>query len=221
MKTPRTKLRRMPSRGTHDREAVAAILDATPVCHLGVVGEDGWPQVTPTLHARVGDDVYVHGSAASRTLRRAEATPVCLTATLLDGFVLARSAMHHSVNYRAAMLFGAARRVDEGAEKLAALEALVEKLVPGRWPDVRPPTAKELRATAVLRVGLAEASAKIRSGPPVDDEPDYALPAWAGVVPLHTVAAPPVADPRLAPGIECPAYVAELVRAVGHAGEAA
>jgi uncharacterized protein len=211
-KTPKTKLRRKPQRGSHDREAIDAILDEALVCHVGVVEEDGWPVVTSTLHVRVGKQVYVHGSAASRTLRTAVESKVCLTATLLDGLVLARAAMHHSANYRSVMLFGTGRLVEDFDEKRRSLEALVEKLVPGRWAEVRPPTEKELRATAVLRIPLEEASAKLRSGPPIDDDADYELPVWAGVVGLRLAAGDPEPDRRFSPSIECPTYVSDLVQ---------
>jgi uncharacterized protein len=212
--TPKTKLRRKPRRGSHEREVIEAILDEAPVSHLGVIDEAGFPVVTPTLHARVGEDVYVHGSAASRTLRAAGRSEVCLTATLLDGLVLARAAMHHSANYRSVMVFGRGQQVEEAEEKRRALEALVEKLVPGRWADVRAPTDKELHATSVLRIPLEEASAKIRSGPPIDDEADYELPVWAGVVGFRLVAGEPMPDERLAPGIECPGHIINLVQAL-------
>lgn len=210
-KTSKTKLRRKPARGSHDRAVVESILDEALLCHVGVVEEAGFPVVTPTLHVRCGRQLYLHGSTASRTLRRAASAEICLTATLIDGLVLARAAMHHSANYRSAIVFGAGELVSDDSEKLRALEALVEKLVPGRWADVRPPTAKELRATSVLRLGLEEASAKVRIGPPLDDEADEALPIWAGVVGLRTVADPPEPDERLPPGVMCPGYVAELV----------
>jgi nitroimidazol reductase NimA-like FMN-containing flavoprotein (pyridoxamine 5'-phosphate oxidase superfamily) len=168
--------------------------------------------VTPTLHVRLGEHVYVHGSAASRTLRKAAGSEVCLTATLLDGLVLARAAMHHSANYRSVMLFGSGNLIEGAEEKCLALEALVEKLVTGRWADVRPPTDKELRATSVLRIPLEEAAAKVRSGPPVDDDADYELPVWAGVVGLRLTAAEPEADRPLAPNVECPRYVNDLVQ---------
>lgn len=211
--SPRTKLRRKPGRGSHDRELIEAILDEALVCHLGVVDGEGAPVVTPTLHARLGADVYVHGSAASRTLRTAKGgSQVCLTATIVDGLVLARAAMHHSANYRSVMLFGSGEEVEDPGEKLSALEALVEKLVPGRWADARQPSEKELRATSVLRVPLEEASAKVREGGPVDDDADYELPVWAGVVGLRQVAAEPEPDPRLAAGVERPDYVDELIR---------
>jgi uncharacterized protein len=212
-KTPRTKLRRKPQRGSHDREVIEAILDEALVCHLGVIDEAGCPVVTPTLHVRVGEHIYVHGSAASRTLRTTGRSEVCLTATLLDGLVLARAAMHHSANYRSVMLFGRGQQIEDAEVKRRALKALVEKLVPGRWADAREPTDKELRATSVLRIPLEEASAKVRSGPPIDDDADYALPVWAGIVGLRLVAGEPEPDERLAPGVECPEYVTDLVRA--------
>jgi nitroimidazol reductase NimA-like FMN-containing flavoprotein (pyridoxamine 5'-phosphate oxidase superfamily) len=213
-KTPRTKLRRKPSRGSHDPEAVEAILDQGLVSHLGVVDDAGFPVVTPTLHVRVGSYAYVHGSAASRTLGAANSSQVCLTVTLLDGLVLARAAMHHSANYRSAMVFGAGEQVDDVGEKRRALEALVEKLVPGRWAETRAPTEKELRATSVLRIPLEEASAKVRSGPPIDDDADHELPYWAGIVGLREVAEEAEADPLLTPGIERPGHVDDLVRAL-------
>lgn len=212
MQTARTKLRRKPSRGSHERATIEAILDEALVCHVGVI-DGGAPVVTPTLHVRVGSTVYLHGSAASRTLRGARGAELCLTATLVDGLVLARAVMHHSANYRSAMVFGAGELVEDEGEKLRALEALVEKLVPGRWADARRPTAKELRATAVLRLPLEEASAKVRGGPPLDDEEDMELPVWAGVVGLRTVAAKPEPDELLRAGIEAPAYLDGLMRA--------
>jgi hypothetical protein len=203
----------VPDRAVYEREAIAAILDAAPVCHVATVDPSGHPVVIPTLHARIGEWLYIHGSAASRTLREASRAEVCLTATLLDGLVLARSAFHHSVNYRSVVVFGQAERVLADADKRRALEAFTEKLIPGRWADVRAPSEKELRATAVLRLPLDEASAKVRTGNPVDDEEDYALPVWAGTVPLRLSASTPQPDDRLIPGVECPDYLAELVRA--------
>ena len=194
------RLRRKRERGSYERETIDAILDEGLVAHLGIV-EDGQPLVMPTLHARAGDVVYCHGSSASRTLRAmAAGAPVCLTVSLIDGLVLARSAMHHSANYRSAVLLGRARPVEDRDELLAGFEAIVERIVPGRWTDVRPPTEKELKATALLALPIDEASAKVRTGPPLDDEPDYALPAWAGVIPLSLRAGEPQPDPRLAPG---------------------
>jgi uncharacterized protein len=206
-------VRRVPRRGVYEREAIEAILDEALVSHLGVIDEAGFPVVTPTLHARVGEHVYVHGSAASRTLREAGRAEACLTTTILDGLVLARSAFHHSVNYRSVVLFGQAEQIESGEDKARALRAFTEKLAPGRWDDVRPPTEQELRGTSVLRIALDEASAKVRSGPPVDDEPDYDLPVWAGVVGLRLVAGEPEPDSRLGPGLEYPGY--ELLRTAG------
>jgi len=212
--TARTRFRRKPSRGSHERELVEAIFDEALVSHLGLV-HTGAPVVIPTLHARVGSHIYLHGSAASRALRGSNGAEVCLTATLVDGLVLARAAMHHSANYRSAMLFGAGEWIEEEAEKLVALEALVDKLIPGRWADARRPTERELRATAVLRLSLEEASAKVRTGPPLDDDEDLELPVWAGVVDLNLVAGEPRRDPQLAPGIPHPAYLDELFSARG------
>jgi nitroimidazol reductase NimA-like FMN-containing flavoprotein (pyridoxamine 5'-phosphate oxidase superfamily) len=207
LKTSRTKLRRVPKRGTHDREAIDAILDEALISHVGFV-HDGKPAVIPTLHARVGDEVLLHGSAASRMLRALrEGVDVCVTTTLIDGLVLARSAFHHSMNYRSVVLYGRARPVT-GADQLeAALEAFTEKLVPGRWNDVRWPTKQELKGTAVLALPIAEGSAKVRTGPPIDDDEDYELDAWAGVVPLRLTPSAAVPDPRLREGIPQPSYV--------------
>jgi nitroimidazol reductase NimA-like FMN-containing flavoprotein (pyridoxamine 5'-phosphate oxidase superfamily) len=212
----RVRLRRKRERGSYDRAVIDAILDEALIAHLGIVDADGQPIVTPTLHARHGDVVYFHGSVASRTLRAlAAGAPACLTVSLLDGLVLARSAMHHSANYRSAMLLGNARSVEDHAEKLAAAEAIVEHIVPGRWREVRPPTDNELKATAILAMPIEEASAKVRSGPPLDDEEDYALPAWAGVLPLLTRAGPPLPDPRLGDGIAPPPYASDYRRPGG------
>jgi nitroimidazol reductase NimA-like FMN-containing flavoprotein (pyridoxamine 5'-phosphate oxidase superfamily) len=205
----RTRVKRVPARGAYDRDTVNAILDETLVSHVGFVHDDH-PIVIPTLHARLGDRLYLHGSAASRMLKTLEqGVSVCATATLVDGLVLARSAFHHSVNYRSAVVLGRAEPVAPEAERLEALELFTEKLVPGRWPEVRPPSLKELKATKVLVLPLDEASAKVRTGPPVDDEPDYELPTWAGVLPTPTVTAEPEPDPRLDPAIEVPAHVAD------------
>ncbi len=204
----RVRLRRKRERGSHDRALIDAILDEALISHLGIAEESGQPYVIPTLHARHGDVVYCHGSAASRTLRAlAAGQPVCLTASLIDGLVLARSAMHHSANYRSVMLLGRARLLEDRAEKLAAVEAIVEHIVPGRAADVRGPTENELRATAFLAIPIEEASAKVRTGPPMDDEEDYALGAWAGVLPLRSVAGAPQEDPRLRAGVAVPPYL--------------
>ena len=200
-------MRRLPKRAAYDRVAIDAILDEALVCHLGFV-HDGQPFVIPTLHARVGDRIYVHGSAASRMLRTLGAGfPACLTVTLLDGLVLARAAFHHSANYRSVVVLGTAEPVRDPDEKVSALQAFTEHLVPGRWHDIRPPTRQELEVTSVLSLPIDEASAKVRTGPPVDDEDDYALGVWAGVIPLRLQAMSPEADARLRPGIEPPPYV--------------
>lgn len=191
--TDRTRVRRLPKRGAYDRATIDAILDEGYVCHLAFV-VDGQPFALPTAHVRIGDHLYVHGSSASRMLRAAAAAPVCVTVTLLDGLVLARSAFHHSMNYRSVVVLARGEEVDDEAERLAAMRALVERLVPGRWDEIRAPDDQELRATSILRVPLDEASAKVRTGPPVDDEADLARPCWAGVVPLTLVAGTPVPD---------------------------
>ncbi len=209
----RVRLRRKRERGEYDRATIDAILDEALIAHLGIVDADGQPFVVPTLHARAGDVVYCHGSAASRTLRAlADGVQACLTVSLIDGLVLARSAMHHSANYRSAMLLGSARAVEDEREKLAALRAVVEHIVPGRWADVRPPTANELAATAVLALPIDEASAKVRTGGPVDDEEDYALATWAGVIPLTTRPGAPEADPLLRAEIPPPDYASDYRR---------
>jgi nitroimidazol reductase NimA-like FMN-containing flavoprotein (pyridoxamine 5'-phosphate oxidase superfamily) len=207
---PRHRVTRMPSRASYERETIEAILDEAIVSHVGTIDPAGYPVVTPTLHARAGDWLYIHGSAASRTLRRAGQAEICLAATLLDGLVLARSAVHHSVNYRSVVVFGQGERVESSEGKRRALAAFTEKLVPGRWGDARLPTEQELKGTAVLRIRLDEASAKVRTGGPLDDEEDYGLPVWAGTVGLRLAAGAPEPDDRLLPGGECPAYVADL-----------
>ncbi len=202
----------MPKRAAYDRATIDAILDEAIVCHLGFVHE-GRPFVIPTLQARAGDIVYVHGSAASRMLKTlAKGTLACLTVTLVDGLVLARSAFHHSVNYRSVVIQGRAEPVTNPQEKERALEAFTEHLVRGRWADVRRPTAKELGGTAVLRMPIDEVSAKVRTGPPADDEADYELDVWAGVLPLALEPGEPRADSRLQPGIEPPGYVTRYSR---------
>ena len=204
--TQRVRVRRLPKRAAYDRATIHAILDEALVSHLGFV-HNGQPFVIPTLHARIGERLYVHGSSASRMLGSLGAgVAACVTVTLIDGLVLARSAFHHSVNYRSVVLLGTAVAVTDEAEKVAALRAFTEHMVPGRWDDVRPPTSQELKATSVLYLPLEEASAKVRTGPPVDDEEDYALGAWAGVVPLQLQASAPLDDPLLNAGIVAPAY---------------
>jgi uncharacterized protein len=209
----RTTVRRLPDRGKYDAETIYKILDEGFVCHVGFVA-DGQPFVIPTNYARVDDRLYLHGSAASRMLRSlAGGIPVCVTVTLVDGLVLARSAFHHSVNYRSVVALGRATLVEDPAEKMCALELFTNHVVPGRWNDIRRPTEQEMKATSVLVLPLDEASAKIRIGPPKDDEEDYALPIWAGVLPLNIVPAAPVPDPRLNAGLEPPANVRNYRRA--------
>jgi len=207
-RSDRVRLRRKRERGSYDRSVIDAILDEALIAHLGIVAADGQPFVIPTLHARSGDVVYCHGSSASRTMRAlAAGAPACLTVSLIDGLVLARAAMHHSANYRSVMLIGKAGLVEDVDEKRAALQAVVEHIVPGRWEDVRAPSDNELKATTVLAIPLEEASAKVRSGEPLDDEEDYALPTWAGVIPLTSEPHAPEPDPRLPVDIAPPAYV--------------
>jgi nitroimidazol reductase NimA-like FMN-containing flavoprotein (pyridoxamine 5'-phosphate oxidase superfamily) len=207
LKTARTTVKRLPQRAAYDRETIDAILDEGLVCHLGFVAE-GQPYVLPTVYGRVGSNLYVHGSAASRMLRTlAEGVEVCLTVTLLDGLVLARSAFHHSVNYRSVVVLGRARALLEPGEKARALRAIVDHVVAGRWDAVRAPNPQELKATSVLAVALNEASAKVRRGGPIDDEEDYALPVWAGQLPLALTPGGPVPDDRLDPGLAPPAVL--------------
>lgn len=212
MQTRRTTVRRQPRRAAYDTATVYAILDEALVCHLGLA-VDGQPVVVPTLHVRVGDCLYVHGSAASRTLVALGAgPPVCVTVTLTDGLVLARSAFHHSVNYRSVVVLGHAHHIDAHHEKLAALAAFTERVAPGRWGDVRKPTIRELRATSVVAIPLAEASAKVRMGPLVDEPADYARATWAGVIPVETRHGRPVPDPQLSSDIVLPSYLTTLNR---------
>ena len=204
--TERTKLKRLPKRGHFDRETVYGILDEGFICHVGFAPE-GQPFVIPTGYARAGDKLYIHGSQASRMLRTLSGgVDACVTVTIVDGLVLARSAFHHSMNYRSVVIFGRATLVEEREEKLAALLALSEHFVRGRWAEVRGPNEQELRATTVLSLPLEEVSAKIRTGPPLDDEEDYSLPIWAGVIPLRLQASEPIADPRLKDGVQAPEY---------------
>ena len=212
--TPRVRVKRLPERGHYDRAAVEAILDEALICHVGFV-VDGQPYVIPTIHARDGDRLYVHGSTASRMLRTLEGgIPACVTASIVDGLVLARSAFHHSLNYRSAVVLGTALEVDEETEKMRSLRAIVEHVAPGRWDEVRGPSPSELRQTTVLRIGLDEASAKIRSGPPKDAEEDMGLGIWAGQLPLKLVAVEARDDPFLPPGIPRPAWLGSYDRSV-------
>lgn len=210
--TKRTTVKRIPKRGHYDRETIDAILDEGFICHVGFVA-DGQPFVIPTGCARIGDELYIHGSAASRMLRElSRGVEVCVTVTLLDGLVLARSAFHHSMNYRSVVILGKAELVTDADEKYKALEALTEHFVPGRWNDVRWPTDLELKATSVLKLPITEASAKIRTGDPVDDDEDYSMNVWAGVIPLKLTPAEPIPDAKLADGISLPEHVAKYSR---------
>ena len=211
-KTERTTLKRLPKRGVYDRGVVYAILDEGFICHVGFVA-DGKPVVIPTGYARVDDQLYIHGSQASRMLRTLKkGIDVCVTVTLIDALVLARSAFHHSMNYRSVVVFGNATAIEEADAKLAALRALSEHMIPGRWDEVRWPNEQELKATTVLKLPLEEVSAKVRTGPPLDDEEDYALKVWAGVLPLKLVAEEPVKDPALQSGIEPASYLFKYSR---------
>ena len=199
--TPRTQVKRLAKRGVYDKAQVHAILDEGFLCHVGFA-VDSQPYVIPTGYARVGDQIYIHGSAASRMLRTLDqGVDVCLTVTLLDGFVLARSAFHHSMNYRSVVVLGKARLVTDTGEKLLALSSFTNHILPGRWDEVRQPTEQELKSTSVLALPLDEVSAKVRTGGPIDDEEDYALPIWAGVVPVRTNVGEPIADTRALPGL--------------------
>jgi uncharacterized protein len=212
-RSERVRLRRKRERGSHERAVIDAILDEALIAHVGIADEAGQPFVTPTLHARCGDVVYCHGAVASRTLRAlAAGAPACLTVSLIDGLVLARSAMHHSANYRSAMLLGRAQLLEDPAQKLEALHAVVEHIVPGRWADIRHPNEKELKATAVLSMPIDEASAKVRTGGPIDDDEDYALEVWAGVIPMHRQPGVPQPDERLREGTAVPSYASAYSR---------
>src|SRR5580658_3198350 len=208
--TSRTRILREPQRAVYDRDAVNQILDEAFLCHVGFA-VDGQPFVIPTSYGRNGDMLYIHGSAASRMLRNLDqGIPVCITVTLLDGLVLARSVFNHSMNYRSVVILGAATLVDDPAEKLVALRALSEHIIPGRWDDARQPNEKELKQTSVLRLPITEFSAKIRVGPPIDDEEDYSFPTWAGVIPLEMKTGAAVRDERCQQ--ELPAYLKSYSR---------
>jgi hypothetical protein len=210
--TPRTRLVREADRAVYDREAAYRILDEGFLCHVGFV-VDGQPFVIPTSYGRKDDSLYIHGSAASRMLRQMkEGVPVCVTVTLLDGLVLARSIFNHSMNYRSVIVLGKAVLVDDAEEKIAALRLLSEHIIPGRWADARQPNERELKATSVLRLRIEEFSAKVRKGPVVDDEADYSFPTWAGVVPLEMVAGSPIDDSRLDPALKAPSYAKHYSR---------
>jgi len=211
-RTQRTRVVREPDRGVYDRETVYRILDEAFLCHVGFI-VDGQPFVIPMSFGRKEDSLYIHGSAASRMLRQMkQGVPVCVTVTLLDGLVLARSVFNHSMNYRSVVILGKATLVENPEEKLAALRVLSEHILPGRWDDARRPNERELKATSVLRVPIQEFSAKVRSGPPIDDEEDSSFPTWAGVVPLEMTVGTAINDPRLAPGRALPEYVRNYSR---------
>jgi uncharacterized protein len=210
--TTRTTLKRLPQRGHYDREQINQILDEGFICHVGFA-VDGQPFVIPTGYARVGDSLIIHGSQASRMLRTlAQGIEVCVTVTLIDGLVLARSVFNHSINYRSVVVFGHASPIDDPDEKLASLRALSDHMIPGRWDDVRQPNERELQLTTVLSLPIIEASAKVRTGPPLDYEDDYNLTVWAGVIPLSLVAGMPVDDPRMGGNSEVPQYAVEYAR---------
>jgi nitroimidazol reductase NimA-like FMN-containing flavoprotein (pyridoxamine 5'-phosphate oxidase superfamily) len=212
MPTTRTRVVREGDRAVYDREPVYRILDEGFLCHVGFA-VDGQPFVIPTSYGRKEASLYIHGSAASRMLRQMkEGVAVCITVTLLDGLVLARSVFNHSMNYRSVVILGTATLVDDPEEKLAALRILSEHILPGRWDDSRQPNERELKVTSVLRVPIEEFSAKVRQGPPIDDEPDYSFPTWAGVVPLEVKVGVPIDDERLLPGKEVPEYVRKYSR---------
>lgn len=204
--SPRTRLRRMPEKAGYDRAVINAILDAQPLAHLGHL-IDGAPVVTPTLQWREGDRVYWHGSAASRMLRAAADAPVCLTVTLLDALMLARSGLEHSVNFRSVMVFGRAEAVTDPAAKTAHLKVMMDQMFPGRWEALRPMTKQELKATAVLSLPLTEATAKIGTGMPTDPPEDTTWPVWAGLIPITTALGPPDPAPDLPPGLSPPASI--------------
>jgi hypothetical protein len=208
----RTRVVREADRAVYDREAANKILDEGFLCHVGFA-VDGQPFVIPTSYGRKDDNLYIHGSAASRMLRQMkESVPVCVTVTLLDGLVLARSIFNHSMNYRSVMILGRAILVDDPEEKIEALRLLSEHIIPGRWADSRQPNEKELKATSILRLPIEEFSAKVRTGPPIDDEEDYSFPTWAGVIPLEIKASAPIDDPRIGHGQTPAAYVRNYAR---------
>src|SRR5437667_2308482 len=210
--TPRARVVRESVRGVYDRQTVYSILDEGFLCHVGFLA-DGQPFVIPTSYGRKDANLYIHGSAASRMLRQIkEGLPVCVTVTLLDGLVLARSVFNHSMNYRSVAILGKAKLVEDPAEKLEALRLLAEHIIPGRWDDARQPNERELKATSVLRLPIEEFSAKVRTGPPIDDEEDYSFPTWAGVVPLAMAAGAPINDPRLDATRDAPPYVISYSR---------
>lgn len=213
----RVRVRRTPHKARYDPAVIRKFIDDAMFCHVGYA-IDGQPMVTPTMHWREGDKIYWHGSSASKMLRTVKEAAVCVTVSHLDGLVLARSGMHHSVNYRSVMVLGRANKVDDAAEKERQLKIFIERLFPGRWDSLRPATAQELKATTVMWTTLSEASAKIRTGPPVDDEEDYDFPVWAGEIPLRHSAAAPAPCPRLPQGLRTGADVAEFLAWMNRGG---
>jgi uncharacterized protein len=212
LRTKRTEVHRLPARGAYDRETVHAILDEGLICHVGFVFERS-PFVIPTGYGRDGDRLLIHGSAASRMLRALSAgAEACITVTLVDGLVLARSAFHHSMNYRSVVVLAKGTLIDQPEAKMEALRVITERLVPGRWDGVRQPTPQEMKGTTVISFSIAEASAKVRIGPPKDDAEDYALPTWAGVLPLSLTPGAPIADERNLPGVKLPDYIRHYKR---------
>ena len=210
--TSRSEVKRLAKRAVYDRDTVHQIIDEALMCHVGF-GQDQQPLVIPALHARLGETLLLHGAKGGRLLKHVqEGNPVCAAFTLLDGIVLARSAFHHSVNYRSVVLFGRGKAVEGDEEKLRALEAITEHVAKGRWQKVRRPNRKELAATAVVAIEIETASAKVRSGPPIDDEEDYQLPIWAGVLPLALGPESPISDPRLPPSLGVPDHIADYGR---------
>ena len=217
-KTKKNTIKRLPKRGHYDRETIYRILDEALICHVAFV-QNGQPYVIPTNFARVEDTVILHGAKASRLLKHVEAGhPVCVETTIVDGLVLARSVFHHSINYRSVVLFGTGRIILDEEEKLNALEAVTEHLIPGRWKEARLPNAKELNATSVVSIRIDEASAKVRVGPPLDEKEDYVLPVWAGVLPLHETTSVPLQDELQSPQVKLPGYVAHYSRKPVEAG---
>ncbi|MBT8165238.1 MAG: pyridoxamine 5'-phosphate oxidase family protein [Acidimicrobiia bacterium] len=209
----RTEVRRLPERGDYDPDLINSILDEALICHVGFVTEQGYPVVIPTIHARSGSTLYLHGSPASRMLRAVkQGADVCVTVTLVDGLVLARAVFHHSMNYRSVVIFGNPREVTDPDEKMRALEVITDHVAHGRWADARHPNDVEFKGTTVLAIEVDEASAKTRSGPPGDDDEDYELPIWAGVVPVATTFGSRIDDPALAGGIDPPGYVTDYHR---------
>jgi len=210
--TARTRVLREPHRGVYDRVTAYQILDEGLVCHVGFIA-NGQPFVIPTGYGRAGDNLYIHGSVASRMLRNLDqGIPICFTVTLLDGLVLARSIFNHSMNYRSVVVLGTAVAVNDPQEKLEALRTLSEHILPGRWAEARQPSEKELKATLVMRLPISEFSAKVRQGPPIDDEEDYEFPTWAGVIPLQMITGQPIPDPRLDSANKVPAYAEHYSR---------